>query len=317
MRSIANLPVIGLDGEVGAPAAHRRCRDGRDPTASDQTRETHRLLRQVCRANGGFDPEHGEPEPKSGSEPAPRAGFEQIAIAGIWDAAEVTKDYIHQMKLLLQLRFALALCAIVMATACGRATLPALPYPAVQSPSLLNQYLFALRAAEKRQTAYPDEPLWLRDEGGRSVDTALNADNAAMVFYGLSHGAGNEKITNEIVNTLAPMLQRYEVAFEKSQGKWYQEEYVETIGVQLAMLSAFQPKLSTLLPGPEKMVPTSLSKAVPAAASDNARQLLQYYKTSQAEAKSNILAKSTELANSERLKAPAKERLQVLLSRYR
>ncbi len=221
------------------------------------------------------------------------------------------------MKLFFRLRFVLALCAFVMTTACGRATLPALPYPAVQSPSLLNQYLFALRAAEKRQIAYPDEPLWLRDEGGRSVDTALNADNAAMVFYGLSHGVGNEKITNEILNMLSPLLQRYEVAYEKSQGKWYQDEYVETIGVQLAMLSAFQPKLSTVLPGPGKMIPTSLSTPTPPAVSDSARQLLQFYNTSQVEAKSSILAKSTELANSERLKAPAKARLQVLLERYR
>jgi len=166
----------------------------------------------------------------------------------------------------------------------------------------LNQYLFALQAAEKRQIAYPDEPLWLRDDGGRSVDTARNADNAAMVFYGLSHGIGNEKITNEILNLLSPMLQRYEVAFEKSQGKWYQEEYVETIGVQLAMLSAFQPKLSTVLPCSGKMIPAGLSRATPPAVSDSARQLLQLYKTSQVEAKSNILAKSAELANSERLK---------------
>jgi len=115
--------------------------------------------------------------------------------------------------MLLRLRFVLALCAFVMTTACGRATLPVLPYPAAQSSSLLNQYLFALRAAEKRQVAYPDEPLWLRDEGGRSVDTVLNADNAAMVFYGLSRGVDNEKITNEILNALAPMLQRYEVAY--------------------------------------------------------------------------------------------------------
>lgn len=221
------------------------------------------------------------------------------------------------MKLFFRLRFVLALCAFVMMTACGRATLPALPYPAVQSPSLLNQYLFALRAAEKRQIAYPDEPLWLRDEGGRSVDTALNADNAAMVFYGLSHGVGNEKITNEILNMLSPLLQRYEVAYGKSQGKWYQDEYVETIGVQLAMLSAFQPKLSTVLPGPEKMIPTNLSAPTPPAVSDSARQLLQFYKTSQVEAKNIILAKSGELANSERLKAPAKARLQVLLDRYR
>lgn len=221
------------------------------------------------------------------------------------------------MKLFFRFRLVLALCAFVMTTACGRATLPALPYPAVQSSNLLNQYLFALRAAEKRQIAYPDEPLWLRDEGGRSVDTALNADNAAMVFYGLSHEVGNEKVTNEILNLLSLMLQRYEVAYEKSQGKWYQEEYIETIGVQLAMLSAFQPKLSTILPGPGQMIPTGLSKATPPAVSDSARQLLQFYKTSQDEAKRSILAKSGELANSERLKAPARERLQALLARYR
>jgi hypothetical protein len=65
--------------------------------------------------------------------------------------------------------------------------------PGGSESSLLNQYLFALRAAEKRQIAYPDEPLWLRDEGGRSVDTALNADNAAMVFYGLSHGVATRR----------------------------------------------------------------------------------------------------------------------------
>jgi hypothetical protein len=116
---------------------------------------------------------------------------------------------------------------------------------------------------------------------------------------------------------LSPLLQRYEVAYEKSQGKWYQDEYVETIGVQLAMLSAFQPKLSTVLPGPGKMIPTSLSAPTPPAVSDSARQLLQFYKTSQVEAKNSILAKSGELANSERLKAPAKARLQVLLDRYR
>lgn len=221
------------------------------------------------------------------------------------------------MKLLFRLRFVLALCAFVMTTACGRATLPALPYPAVQSSSLLNQYLFALRAAEKRQIAYPDEPLWLRDEGGRSVDTALNADNAAMVFYGLSHGVGNEKITNEILNTLSPMLQRYEAAYEKSQGKWYQDEYVEAIGVQLAMLSAFQPKLPTILPGSEKIIPASLSKPVPPAISDNARQLVEFYKAAQVEARASLIAKSGELASSERLKAPARARLKVLLDRYR
>lgn len=229
----------------------------------------------------------------------------------------VTEGHTVRMKLFFRFRFVLALCAFVMTTACGRATLPALPYPAVQSSSLLNQYLLALRAAEKRQIAYPDEPLWLRDEGGRSVDTALNADNAAMVFYGLSHGAGNEKTTNEILNMLSPLLQRYEAAYEKSQGKWYQEEYVETIGVQLAMLSTFQPKLSTVLPGPGKMISTSLSTPTPPAVSDSARQLLQFYKTSQVEAKNSILAKSSELANSERLKAPARARLQVLLDRYR
>ena len=239
------------------------------------------------------------------------------SITRIWGVISVTKDYIGRMKIFLRLRFVLALCAFVMVAACGHAPLPRLPYPAVQSSSLLNQYLFALRAAEKRQVDYPDEPLWLRDEGGRSVDTALNADNAAMVFYGLSHGVGNEKITNEILSLLSPMLQRYEAAYEKSQGKWYQDEYVETIGVQLAMLSAFQPKLSTVLPGPGKMVPTSLSTPAPPAVSDSARQLLQFYKTSQVEARNSILAKSSELANSERLKAPAKARLQVLLDRYR
>jgi hypothetical protein len=220
------------------------------------------------------------------------------------------------MKLFFRLRFVLALCAFVMTTACGRATLPVLPYPAVQSSSLLNQYLFALRAAEKRQIMYPDEPLWLRDEGGRSVDTALNADNAAMVFYGLSHGVGDEKITNEILSLLAPMLRRYEAAYEKSQGKWYQDEYIETIGVQLAMLSAFQPKLPTTLSGSEKMIPASLSKPTPPLISDSTRQLVEFYKTSQAEARSGLLAKSSELASSERLKAPAKARLQILLDRY-
>lgn len=222
------------------------------------------------------------------------------------------------MKLLPRLRLVLALCAIVATTACGRAALPVLPYPAIQSSSLLNQYVFALRAAEKRQIAYPDEPLWLHDDGGRSVDTVLNADNAAMVFYGLAHaGAGNEKITNEILNALPPILQRYETAYEKSQGKWYQEEYVETIGMQLAMLSVLQPKLSNVLPGPEKMIYRGVSKPVPAAISENAQQLVQFYKTSQAEARTSILARASELAGSERLKSPARERLKVLLSTYR
>ncbi|MDP9993852.1 hypothetical protein J2W28_004446 [Variovorax boronicumulans] len=221
------------------------------------------------------------------------------------------------MKIFLRLRFVLALCAFVMVAACGHAPLPRLPYPAVQSSSLLNQYLFALRAAEKRQVDYPDEPLWLRDEGGRSVDTALNADNAAMVFYGLSHGVGNEKITNEILSLLSPLLQRYEAAYEKSQGKWYQDEYVETLGVQLAMLSAFQPRLSAILPGAGKMIPTSAAAPTPASVSDNARQLLQFHKTSQDEAKRSLLVKAGDLATSDRLKAPAKERLQALLDRYR
>ncbi|RUR70922.1 hypothetical protein EJP67_28075 [Variovorax guangxiensis] len=222
------------------------------------------------------------------------------------------------MKQIPQLRLVLVLCAVVATTACGRATLPALPYPAIQSSSLLNQYVLALRAAEKRQVAYPDEPLWLHDEGGRSVDTVLNADNAAMVFYGLAHaGVGNEKATNEILNGLPPILQRYETAFEKSQGKWYQEEYVEAIGIQLAMLTVLQPKLSGVLPGPEKMIYRGSSKPVPVAVSDNAQQLVQFYKTSQAEAKSSLLAKAGELAGSERLKPPAKERLQALLARYR
>ncbi|RST54043.1 hypothetical protein [Variovorax sp. DXTD-1] len=222
------------------------------------------------------------------------------------------------MKLFPRLRLVLALSAIVATTACGRAALPVLPYPVIQSSSLLTQYVFALRAAEKRQIAYPDEPLWLHDEGGRSVDTVLNADNAAMVFYGLAHGGvGNEKTTNEILNALPPMLQRYETAFEKSQGKWYQEEYVETIGIQLAMLTVLQPKLSNVLPGPEKMVYRSGAKPIPKAVSDNAQQLLQFYKTSQAEARTSILAKASELAGSERLKPPARERLKALLSTYR
>lgn len=222
------------------------------------------------------------------------------------------------MKLLRGTGFVFALCAIVMMAACGRATLPALPYPAVQSSSLLNQYLFALRAMEKRQIAYPDEPLWLHDEGGRSVDTVLNAENAAMIFYGLAHaGAGSEKVTNEILNGLPPILQRYETAFEKSQGKWYQEEYVETIGIQLAMLTVLQPKLSNVLPGPERMIYRGASKPVPAPVSDNAQQLLQFYKASQAEAKSALLAQAGELAGAERLKPPAKERLQALLVKYR
>ncbi|MET3465095.1 hypothetical protein [Variovorax atrisoli] len=221
------------------------------------------------------------------------------------------------MKQIPRLRLVLALCAVVATTACGRAALPVLPYPAIQSSSLLTQYVFALRAAEKRQTAYPDEPLWLHDEGGRSVDTVLNADNAAMVFYGLAHaGVGNERVTNEILNGLPPILQRYETAFEKSQGKWYQEEYVETIGIQLAMLTMLQPKLSNVLPGPERMIYRG-AKPVPAPISDNAQQLLQFYKTSQVEAKNGILAKAGELAGSERLKPPAKERLQTLLARYR
>ncbi len=222
------------------------------------------------------------------------------------------------MKLFLRLRLVLALCAIVVTTACGRAALPVLPYPAVQSSSLVNQYVLALRAAEKRQIAYPDEPLWLHDEGGRSVDTVLNADNAVMVFYGLAHaGVGNERITNEILNGLPPILQRYETAYEKSQGKWYQEEYVETIGIQLAMLTVLQPKLSNVLPGPERVVYRGISKPVPVPVSDNTQQLLQFYKTSQAEARSSILAKAGELAASERLKSSAKERLVVLLNRYR
>ena len=221
------------------------------------------------------------------------------------------------MKVFFRLRFVLALCAFVMTTACGRATLPTLPYPAVQSSSLLNQYLFALRAAEKRQIAYPDEPLWLHDEGGRSVDTALNADNAAMVFYGLSNGVGSEKNTSEILNTLAPMLQRYETAFEKSQGKWYQDEYVETIGVQLAILSAFQPKLPATIAGSEMMILASPSRSVSPAILDRAQHLVEFYKTAQSEAKASLIARSNELANSERLKAPARERLKVLLQRYR
>jgi hypothetical protein len=220
-------------------------------------------------------------------------------------------------RLRLRLRLVLALCAFVITTACGRATVPALPYPAVQSSSLLNQYLFALRAAEKRQLAYPDEPLWLKEEGGRSFDTALNADNAAMVFDGLSQGVGDDKITNEILDSLAPMLRRYEAAYEKSQGKWYQDEYVETIGIQLAMLSTLQPRVSTVLPGSEKVISTSRFTPATAAVSESSLQLLQIYKTSQVEIKNSILAKSGELANSERLKAPAKARLRVLLVRYR
>lgn len=201
--------------------------------------------------------------------------------------------------------------------ACGHAPLPPLPYPAVQSSSLLNQYLFALRAAEKRQADYPGEPLWLREDGGRSIDTALNADNAAMVFYGLSHGIGNEKITDEVLSLLPPMLQRYEAAYEKSQGKWYQGEYVETIGVRLAMLSTFQPRLSALLPGSGKMIPVGIATPTPPSVSEGASQLLQFHKTSQDEARRSILAKAGDLARSERLKAPAKERLQKLLARYR
>jgi len=171
---------------------------------------------------------------------------------------------------------------------------------------------------EKRQIAYPDEPLWLRDEGGRSVDTVLNADNAAMIFYGLAQAdVGSEKSTNEILNGLPPILQRYETAFEKSQGKWYQDEYVETVGIQLAMLTVLQPKLSNALPGPERMIYRGASKAVPPPVSETAQQLLRFYKTSQGEAKNSILAKAGELARSERLKPAAKDRLQAILARYR
>jgi hypothetical protein len=221
------------------------------------------------------------------------------------------------MKLFVRFRSGLALCALVMVAACGHAPLPQLPYPAVQSSSLLNQYLFALRAAEKRQADYPGEPLWLREEGGRSVDIALNADNAAIAFYGLSHGIGNEKITDEVLSLLPPMLQRYEAAYEKSQGKWYQDEYVETVGVRLAMLSTFQPRLSDILPGAGKMIPAGAAAPMSASASESARQVLQFHKTSQDEAKRSLLAKAGDLARSERLKVPAKERLQKLLARYR
>lgn len=47
--------------------------------------------------------------------------------------------------------------------------------------------------------------------------------------------------TTEILSGLPPILQRYEAVFGNSQGKWYQEECVETIGIQLAMLTALQP----------------------------------------------------------------------------
>jgi hypothetical protein len=186
------------------------------------------------------------------------------------------------MQSFIRPRLALALSALVFTAACSSVVRTTLPYPAVQSSSLLTQYVYALRAAEQRQIAYPDEPLWLRDEGGRSVDTSLNADNAAMVFYALANGGpGNERITSEILQTLPPMLQRYEQAYEKSQGKWYQDEYVETIGVQLAMLSLLPAKLAN-----------------------------------QATSKSSLIAKANEMAKSEQLKAPAKERLQVLVRRY-
>ncbi len=194
------------------------------------------------------------------------------------------------MQLFIRPRLALALSALVFTAACGNVVRTTLPYPAVQSSSLLTQYVYALRAAEQRQIAYPDEPLWLRDEGGRSVDTSLNADNAAMVFYALANGGqGNERIANEILKTLPPMLQRYEEAYEKSQGKWYQDEYVETIGVQLAMLSLLPAKLG------------------------NAGQI---EKANQATSKSGLIAKANAIAKSEQLKAPARERLQVLVRRY-
>jgi len=186
------------------------------------------------------------------------------------------------MQSFIRPRLALALSALVFTAACSSVVRTTLPYPAVQSSSLLTQYVYALRAAEQRQIAYPDEPLWLRDEGGRSVDTSLNADNAAMVFYALANGGpGNERITSEILQTLPPMLQRYEQAYEKSQGKWYQDEYVETIGVQLAMLSLLPAKLAN-----------------------------------KAASKSSLIAKANEMAKSGQLNAPARERLQVLVRRY-
>ncbi|WP_422087228.1 hypothetical protein [Variovorax sp.] len=194
------------------------------------------------------------------------------------------------MQLFIRPRLALALSALAFTAACGNVVRTTLPYPAMQSSSLLTQYVYALRAAEQRQIAYPDEPLWLRDEGGRSVDTSLNADNAAMVFYALANGGpGNERITSEILRTLPTMLQRYEQAYEKSQGKWYQDEYVETIGVQLAMLSLLPAKLA------------------------NAGQI---EKANQATSKSSLIAKADAIAKSEQLKAPARERLQVLVRRY-
>ena len=63
---------------------------------------------------------------------------------------------------------------------------------------------------------------------------ALNEGHAVTVFHAVSRGIGNERIAGEILNTLTPMPPRDEAACEKSQGKWSQDEYVETVGVRLA-----------------------------------------------------------------------------------
>uniref|UniRef100_UPI004039A52D hypothetical protein n=1 Tax=Variovorax sp. BK018 TaxID=3450241 RepID=UPI004039A52D len=128
-----------------------------------------------------------------------------------------------------------------------------------------------------------------------------------MIFYSLAQaGLGSEKVTNEVLNGLPPILQRYEIAFEKSQGKCYQDEYVQTIGIQLAMLTVLQPKLSNVLPGPERMIYRGASKAVPPPVSDNAQQLLRFYKASQTDAKNSILARARELTGSGQLKPAAR-----------
>lgn len=67
-------------------------------------------------------------------------------------------------------------------------------------------------------------------------------------------------------------------------------------------LTVLQPKLYNVLSGPEWMIYRGASKPIPTPVSANAQQLLQFYKTSQAEAKSRIFGQGSGLAASERLK---------------
>lgn len=134
-----------------------------------------------------------------------------------------------------------------------------------------------------------------------------------MVFFALSNvPPGNEKLAGEILSGLPSVLDRYETAFKKSDGRWYQDEYVEVVGIRLAMWSLLRPELFARVIGP----PNSFSASGRSEDSAASHQLTLLLKSAQDKSKDSVLLSARELAQSERLKPVARARLQTLLARY-